>query len=155
MRAVLLVGLPAAGKSTYRERLVSELDNPVVVSTDDLIESYAQSVGKTYNEVFHSYAKTAEKTFFNSFDSAVKEGRDIIVDRTNLSVKSRKRFLDKLREYEVDAFVIQIPNSDEWNRRLNSRPGKNIPQNVIETMMSSFQMPTLEEGFSNVFVIES
>lgn len=153
----ILVGPPGSGKSTWIEK---EFQNGCfVISSDHIIEDIAQGENKTYDEVFH-YAKTAESMMWTDFDNTVKGGCDpIIVDRTNMSVKSRRKFFDRLRnfhknhDYKIHAVVFPKPEDAEHQRRLD-RPGKTIPQTVINNMLASFQMPTLAEGFESVTIIE-
>jgi predicted kinase len=150
--AYILIGLPASGKSTYREECHG---NRMVISTDDIIEDIADRYGFNYNDIFKSAFKFAEQVFWDDFKVAIEDGEDIIIDRTNLSVKSRSKFLSRLIEnnYEVTAVIFPTPELSEWNRRLDSRPGKTIPADVLENMMASFEVPTLEEGFIEVFVM--
>lgn len=155
----ILVGPPAAGKTTWIQK---EFQGEIfTVSSDDIIQEIADEEDSTYDEVFAKYAKVAEKMMWEDFDHLV--GGDytpIIVDRTNMSVKSRRKFFERLRNfhkghgYKLHAVVFPKPEDAEYERRLNSRPGKTIPENVIKSMIQSFQMPTLEEGFTTITVIE-
>jgi predicted kinase len=156
----ILVGPPGAGKSTWVEKEFQGVC--LVVSSDMIIEAVAQDEGKTYDEVFPEFVKVADKMMWEDFDIAVGDNYNpIVVDRTNMSVKSRRRFFERLRNfhkghgYNIHAVVFPKPEDGEYERRLNSRPGKTIPKNVINSMLQSFQMPTDEEGFSTIKVIEA
>ena len=156
----ILVGPPGAGKSTWVEKEFQ--GECLVVSSDMIIEAVAQDEGKTYDEVFPKFVKVADKMMWEDFDIAVRDNYNpIVVDRTNMSVKSRCRFFERLRNfhkghgYNIHAVVFPKPEDGEYERRLNSRPGKTIPKNVINSMLQSFQMPTDEEGFSTIKVVEA
>jgi gluconate kinase len=56
-----------------------------------------------------------------------------------------------LRDYEHIAVVFKTPERDELDARLASRPGKNIPQEVVSSMISTFELPTKEEGYKEVW----
>ena len=43
-----------------------------------------------------------------------------------------------------------VPDAREWHRRLNSRPGKIIPQHVLVNMGQGFTMPSQAEGFDKI-----
>jgi predicted kinase len=83
--------------------------------------------------------------------AAREMGRDIIWDQTSTSVKSRKRKFNMLPDYEHIAVVFKTPEHKELMRRLFSRPGKDIPDHVIASMIASFEMPTEEEGFKEIW----
>ena len=156
-RIIMLVGVPAVGKSTWIEKEFQ--GECTVISTDDIIQCMADIEGKTYDDVFLKYIKPAERTMWDEFDEAIEgEMTPIVIDRTNVSVQSRKKFFDRLNNfhknhgYEIEAVVFQTPEKEEWERRLNSRPGKTIPQNILDNMVQSMVQPTLSEGFSKISI---
>jgi predicted kinase len=150
-----LIGAPGAGKSTWM-RNQEWIDDTYIASTDDIIQNIADEYGLTYNEAFKDVVGFAEKVMWRELEMAAKDGDRIYIDRTNMSVKSRKRFIDFLKPYGYQFNAVVFPNPDpaEWERRLNSRPGKTIPENIIRNMVASFRMPTHEEGFVNIHIEE-
>jgi predicted kinase len=82
---------------------------------------------------------------------AREAGKDIIWDQTSLTEKSRIRKFNMLPDYEHIAVVFKTPEPEELARRLTSRPGKNIPDGVMKSMIRGFQMPTEAEGFTQVW----
>jgi predicted kinase len=78
-------------------------------------------------------------------------GRDIIWDQTSTSVKSRRRKFSMLPDYEHIAVVFKTPEHTELMRRLMNRPGKEIPDHVIASMIASWDEPTEEEGFKEIW----
>lgn len=154
----ILVGAPAAGKSTWTEKEFQ--GECAIISSDAILESIAESEGKTYDEVFAQYMKAAEAMMWREFDRVITEGcYPIVIDRTNMSVKSRGKIFERLRNfhkghgYKIHAVVFPKPEDAEHKRRLNSRPGKTIPPHIITSMIASFQMPTEAEGFESVTII--
>lgn len=145
-----LIGVPGSGKSTWVKNQDWAKDC-VVVSTDEFVEDYAKEVGSTYNEVFEDYMPTAVKLMTEKVERAREAGKDIIWDQTSMSIKSRKRKFQMLRDYEHIAVLFKTPEPFELERRLNSRPGKNIPDHVMKSMIKSFDIPTVEEGFKEVW----
>jgi predicted kinase len=152
-RCYQLIGVPGAGKSTWIENQIWAL-GMFVVSTDNLVEAYAQQQGKTYSEVFDEYMPTAVKLMAKDVADAREAGKDIIWDQTSTTVKSRQRKFNMLPDYEHIAVVFATPEPAELDRRLNSRPGKNIPWNVMQGMIKHFEEPTEEEGFSEIWRIQ-
>jgi predicted kinase len=145
-----LVGVPASGKSTWIKSQDWAVDC-VVVSTDEFVEAHAQEVGKTYSEVFDDYMPTAVKLMADKVVAAREAGKDIIWDQTSTSVKARARKFNMLPDYEHIAVVFKTPEPEELARRLASRPGKNIPDHVMRSMINNFEMPDTEEGFTQVW----
>lgn len=145
-----LVGVPASGKSTWIKNQ-DWTDKCVVVSTDEFVEAHAESVGKTYSEVFDDYMPTAVKLMADKVIEAREAGKDIIWDQTSTTEGARRRKFAMLREYEHIAIVFKTPETVELKRRLESRPGKNIPAHVMVQMIMGFTMPTEDEGFKEIW----
>jgi predicted kinase len=145
-----MVGVPGSGKSTWISN--QEWANDcVIVSTDDFVQAYARSVGKTYSEVFDEFMPEAVNLMAKQVVEAREMGKDIIWDQTSTTIKSRARKFNMLPDYEHVAVVFETPSRIELRRRLNSRPGKEIPDVVVEGMIMSFEMPTEAEGFKEIW----
>lgn len=147
-----LVGVPAAGKSTWI-KLQDWSKDCVVVSTDEFVEDYAKEVGSTYSEVFDDYMPTAVKLMAEKVVRAREQGKDIIWDQTSTTIGSRRKKFNMLPDYDHVAVVFNTPDLVVLKERLASRPGKNIPSHVMVQMIRGFQMPTLDEGFTEIMVV--
>ena len=146
----MLIGVPASGKSTWLKMMKL---NAVIASTDDYIESFAEAEGKTYDEVFASSIKKATAFMYNKVAYAVKDSASIIWDQTNLTRASRVKKLKLIPDsYEKIAIVFPTPEVAEWKRRLESRPNKTIPNHVLQGMMKSIELPSIEEGFDEIII---
>lgn len=147
---VFLVGLPGTGKSTFTKKFLA--DNPekdyVVLSTDDLIEVWAEEEGLTYAEAWAQYAKRADKQFKINFRQTKNLNQNMIIDRTNLTMKGRNRLLCQLpKEYYKIAITFNVGET-ELKQRLDRREietGKHIPDHVVQNMRNSFQEPHCSE----------
>jgi predicted kinase len=148
----VLVGVPAAGKSTWVKNQVWAKDCSIV-STDRFVDEYAAKQGKTYSEVFHEYMPIAVKLMANQVVIAQANKKDIIWDQTSTSIASRVRKFNMLPEYYKIAVVFKTPEMEEWKRRLASREGKVIPMDVAEQMAFDLTVepPTIEEGFDEIW----
>ena len=146
----MLIGVPGSGKSTWvaKQQWAS---NCVLLSTDKFIDAYALSIGKTYNDVFTDYIKTATQMLSKLAITTTVAETSAIWDQTNLSIKSRRDKIKLFLGYKRIAVVFPTPNMEELTIRLASRPGKHISNKVITSMINSFQMPTTEEGFDEIW----
>ena len=147
-----LVGVPGSGKSTWIKNQTWMLGMPVV-STDTFVEDYAKKQGKTYSEVFDEYMPIAVKLMANQAKICEANGLDLIWDQTSTTQSSRERKFNTLPRYEHIAVVFTTPEPEELARRLASRPGKEIPDDVMRSMIDGFEMPTEEEGFDEIWFV--
>ena len=148
-RCYQLVGVPGSGKSTWVNNQHWTM-TCAYVSTDKWVEIYAKEVGRTYSEVFKDFMPTAIGLMAEQVVTAREMNRDIVWDQTSTTVKSRARKFRMLPDYEHIAVVFKTPEHKELMRRLMSRPGKVIPEDVVFDMIDNFEMPTKEEGFEEI-----
>ena len=158
----VMVGLPAMGKSTlvtFEELLYEKIDLPLFIySTDNILERIANQLGKTYNDVFEKHIKSATTEADIDLAYAIKERQDIIWDQTNLGVGKRRKIINRMKQagYQVRCMCIVPPEeghiSDlkDWKHRLANRPGKTIPDDIINRMYRDYVQPTIDEGFDMI-----
>lgn len=149
-KVYVLVGVPGAGKSTWIANQPWAKDC-VLVSTDALVEGYAASQGKTYSDVFVDYMPTAVDLMVEQVRKARSERRDIVWDQTSTSIASRRKKFRMLPDYYHIAVVFPTPPKEELNKRLASRPGKNIPWHVVQAMIDRWENPTEREGYKEIW----
>ena len=151
-KAYILVGVPGSGKSTWIQNQDWAL-GLTIVSTDEFVEDYAKEQGKTYSEVFTEYMPTAVDLMAKQVVFAREHGHDIIWDQTSTTLASRARKFNMLPGYEHIAVVFKTPEHKELMRRLESRweSGKIIPKHVIASMIASWEDPTGDEGYSQIW----
>ena len=80
-------------------------------------------------------------------------GKDIIWDQTSTTVLSRKKKFNMLPNYHAIAVVFRTPPESELMKRLANRPGKTIPWSVVSGMINSFEMPSEDEGFKEIWYV--
>lgn len=157
-KCTILVGVPASGKSTWFSK--NKTASMAPISTDNIIEFMGSLFGFTYDQIFKDSINLAEKIMWKRLEWNAERNNDVVIDRTNLTAKSRKKFIDYLKPYgyEFEAVVFPLPGTvefseEEWFRRLDSRQGKTIPNAVLASMVNSAQMPSEEEGFTKITVL--
>lgn len=166
----MLCGVPGSGKSTWTEKFLDQQkelltklrgddfikalnrkNEPLVLSTDDIIEDIAWRHNMTYNEVFGDVTYAFAERMMHKLAAYAFQNRKIIIwDQTNLTVKSRARKLARVpADWQKVAIVFDVPF--DLKARLESRPGKVIPWPVVENMIKNYQKPTFEEGFDVIW----
>lgn len=151
-KAYILIGVPGSGKSTWAFNQPWAKDC-AYISTDKHVEDYARHMGKTYSEVFEEYMPTALEFMLADVVNARDNGKDIIWDQTSTTIASRKRKFNMLPDYYHVAVVFKTPPMTELSKRLNGRPGKEVPMSVVNMMISLFETPTDKEGYKEIWYV--
>jgi len=152
-KAYILVGVPGSGKSTWISKQPFDWNNTVVASTDNYVEREAKRQGKTYSEVFKDIMPNAVDHMAKTVVDAVKNKQDIVWDQTSTTKYTRAKKLRMLPGYDTIAVVFKTPNDVELAKRLASREGKTIPDNVMKSMIVGWEEPTEAEGFDKIIYV--
>lgn len=144
---LILIGVPGSGKSTWVES--SELDY-WIASTDNTISYIADEFQMTYDEAFKDLYPFAENIFWRDITNCLSTSSyPFIVDRTNLSKKSRCRLIQMAKRagWKVGFVFFQTPEPEIWKERLDGRKDKTIPHDVLKSMAENLKYPEADEGF--------
>ena len=150
----ILVGLPLSGKSTWIRR---NYPDAKVISRDDLVlEVYGSD---NYSEAFKNVdQKEVDRTLDLRLKDSNLNKENVIVDMTNLTTKRRKQTLRYFSDdYYKEVVVFPILDKDEYsyrNKERNERENKWIPPFVITSMLESYIVPTLDEGFDKITILD-
>ena len=149
---ILMVGVSGSGKSTFASYLKNLMDSvgqsTMIISSDEIRESVFGDVSdQTHNEeVF----KEVRRRINNCIDKM-----NIIVDATNINIKSRKSLLDLVRNKKnVAKFAYVIATPIHVCKRQNNVRTRKVPEEVIDKQVRKFEIPFCEEGFDEVKIVE-
>ncbi len=152
----ILIAPPCSGKSTWTRENIASMNNPYTASSDDIITAMYPEL--SYNEAFQkANFKVVKKIMRQELADAIVACRDIIIDRTNMTVKTRKEFLNAVNDtYEKIALVFPWDAKTflERNEKRNLNEGKFISLKLWEDFCSNYQKPTLEEGFDKIIFLK-
>jgi len=147
-RFYMTIGVPGAGKSTWIQQ---HQHGALVVSSDAHIEQQAAEKGTSYNSEFSGMIKIATALVKQEMQTAFEAGQDVILDQTNITKKSRAGKLQMVpKDYEKIAVFFPTPHPDVHDKRLASRPGKSIPNHILQGMIDMLEPPSKSEGFDQI-----
>jgi predicted kinase len=152
---VLLAGLPGSGKTTFRKQLVALLDNdPIIVSTDDILLDVASLKGITYQQAFEEmYGFDLGREAYAQAVFAREHGRPLIIDQVNPTVKSRRKKLRWLPFSYYRVGVFCAVDRDTAAERIAKRGVLGASLKVHDNMREVFVEPTADE-FDEFYTIE-
>jgi len=151
-KVILLVGPPLSGKDTYLK--TQDNFDYDIISRDDILMSLhdTDDYSSAYNSVNQ---KEVDKILIQKIQDSISEKRNVIINMTNLSRKSRNRHLCKFPNSDYDKIAIVFPKlniCDYINRNDKRKEEENkfIPLNVIQSMIDNWEDVTLDEGFNTI-----
>ena len=153
---IVLCGFPASGKTTWAHGYVREHPQCVRVSSDDLIAMLKGSAP------YDSIAQRAivQPAEVELVQLGLKADYCVIVDRTNLGVTDRLRWIGVARTVaaetgrEVRRTLRWFDCSEKvWVARNAARWEDAVPEEAIARMKRRFDTPDVEEGWDQVLRI--
>ena len=136
MELILLVGLPASGKSTfYRERF----EGPHALVSKDLMTRSADKPRRQRRQI----------------EAAFGEGRSVVLDNTNASRAERAEpiALARTRGVRVVAYWLRETVADCRERNAHREGAARVPPVALYAAAKRFEPPSLEEGFDEIHVV--
>lgn len=153
MKITFVMGIACSGKSTY---ISENFKDRKIIDLYDFQENKF-----TYQEIYNSYIETE-----NALIKAIKNGEDVVLEHTLLKGIRRKMYIDAVREITDEPIEIILINP-EIKTMVNRRAERfglslDIEPNCFEDLelqikeeLSVLEIPTEDEGFSNVTIIYS
>ena len=136
MECVILIGLPASGKSTFfRERFAGTHDHV----SKDLLRNNRRPQRRQEHLIAESLAS----------------GRSVVIDNTNAGVTARAPLIAAARAHgaEVVGYVFRAEAADALRRNRARQGRERVPDVAIFTVRKRFEPPTLTEGFDRLYEV--
>ncbi|CAG0879938.1 unnamed protein product [Cyprideis torosa] len=159
--AIMMCGLPGAGKTTWISQYVPAHPEKRynVLGTNALLDKM-KVMGLPRKKNYHGrWDLLIQKTtvcFNVILQRAYVRRRNYIIDQTNVYPSARRRKMDKFLGMKRRAVVI-VCNEEEQKRREGKRKeaeGDDIPQSATLDMKANFKLPSTEEVFDEVDFVE-
>lgn len=145
--AIMLIGHQYTGKSTFLSRMSDVSHSDKYFNLDAYLHEEARNRGISYQEAFNKYVKEADAKLQSDYRRWIDEKQNIVIDRTNTTVKSRMRVARPLLKagYEIWAFIFPNLSDDEIKRRIAMRPDQPIPFDVVASFRDKMEPLSEEE----------
>ena len=139
----MMIGVSGSGKSTVAAEIAKETGAEVVSSDAIRGEIYGdENCQANPARVFEIVHQRVQR--------ALREGRDVIMDATNLSCKRRMAFLKTLKGIPCKkTCVVVIATPEDIEERMKHRERK-VPMEVVHKQMCQFQCPNYYEGWREI-----
>lgn len=147
-RFIIMIGLPASGKSYHAERL-SKQENAIIMSSDKLREELYgdENTQENNSELFNELHKRIKEN--------LKQGFNVIYDATNISHKRRKTFLNELRKIPCIKECYLVATPYEKCLYQNNIRERKVPEHVIKKMYKNIYIPQYYEGWDKIHIINN
>ncbi|CAA3001604.1 heterogeneous nuclear ribonucleo U 1 [Olea europaea subsp. europaea] len=145
---IMMVGLPASGKTTWAENWKKEHPEKryVLLGTNLALEQMKVPGllrKHNYGERFEHLMDRATGIFNTLLSRASKMPRNFIIDQTNVFKGARKRKLKPFADYRKIAVVV-FPRPEELKLRAAKRfkeMGKEVPAEAVNSMLANYSLP--------------
>lgn len=139
-KLIILIGIPGSGKSSLWDK---------------------EFGGNNYFRVSQDFFQGKRDKMIAHFLQLVKDGVNIVIDRTNISVHQRKDFIKVARENgynHIEAIYLNVdPNvciTRISKRESHETIAPNTPilkiSQIVNKFHKSFETPTFKEGFDAI-----
>lgn len=145
---IMMVGLPASGKSYYAEQFRNEYQAEIF-SSDEIRKEILQDVNNQdkNGEVFNVLHKRLKEHLSN--------GGNAIYDATNISYKRRMAFLNELKKIPCKKVCILIATPYKDCLKQNANRERIVPEEVITKMYKNIYIPQYYEGWDDIQIVKN
>lgn len=145
-KLVILIGPPAAGKSTWLHQFLGE-----VISTDDIRR---EEFGVQFDP---GVEPAVWRLAYRRLEKALAAGKVVCFDATNTTRERRKPLIRLARKYQaiIEGVVFSQEMDVLLKRNAARPPGKRVPEEVIKVQLQEMEMPSFDEGFDRIRVFKN
>ena len=138
MKAIVTIGLPASGKSTFAKTL--EPQGFIVIERDRIRKSLAGESEFSWETWDLQNEKKVTEIEREAIGDAAKQKRSIVVSDTNLNARHREELLIYLKRlgFEIELVLFDAPCSICEERNLRRPKSEQVPFHVIPKLNATF-----------------
>lgn len=142
MAIKIVMGPSCTGKSTF---IKETFPNATVIDLFDFQKDFM-----SVDEVMQSYIDCKD-----ALVNAIKENKDVVLEHTLLKAKRRPMYINAIKEVTdkpINVYVL-IPDKEDYLKFAEKR-NCNMSKEIIDMMFETLEIPTIEEGFNNIYIIK-
>ncbi len=150
LRVIILIGIPASGKSSLTNNLIYSYSTPITVISPDLIR--AQLYGLP--TIQGNWQEVYEQIKFQ-FQQSYQSQESVIYDATNCQAQYRQEIITLVKQIGFNSVTGIWLNVPLWIcLERNERRSNPVPETVILEMYKSLtqRSPSLSEGFDYLMI---
>jgi predicted kinase len=154
-KMILLIGLPASGKTSYAQHLMTQLESNFIRINWDEMRKERGMVGKNFSR---SAEDEMQKASFELAEASVKAGYDLIIDNTNLTESTRNRWKGLAQHLKIEYVETPIKASSyQCISRDAKRTEGQVGRAVIERMAlwaGLIDFSWTDQGRKNLVIVD-
>lgn len=132
-KLIMLIGIPASGKSTFKRKVLNIEKELVAVCPDDIREMLSGDVSN------QDYNKLVFEIVHTSIQNAIIDGKSVLLDATNVRKKYRKQYIEKYKNVAEICGIVFHVSLQEAKARIkrdleNGVNRSNVPDYVVDDM---------------------
>lgn len=149
----IMVGPPGSGKTKIADDMregIDDFDDVKYIETDDIRQVLCGNASEqSRNHHVFIIVEYLLKKYLHC--------KHLILDATSLTKKDRKNHIALAKSFgcQIVAIVPTAVHCKDLCKLRNSNRKRKVPEDVIDRHFEKFEMPTLEEGFDEIRMIEN
>jgi predicted kinase len=151
-RVFVMCGPAGSGKSTW---LIKQMKpkTDVCISRDNIRFGLLKE-----GEDYFAHENDVKEIFYNSIanNTSASYWENIYIDATHLNPRARKDTMWNISKYcSVIAVSFEVPAEVAIERNKKRSGLARVPDNVIWNMKSRYKIPSLDEGFDEIWHVDA
>lgn len=130
MKAIIFIGLQAAGKSTFYQEKFS--DTHIRINLDMLKTRHREQI---------------------LFNACLEAKQPFVIDNTNPTIEDRKRYIPIAKEKEFQIIGYYFQADIEKCKLRNNKRDRFVPVLALLATYKKLQIPTYQEGFDRLYCV--
>lgn len=147
---IMMIGISGSGKSYYINKIIKD-HSYTIVSPDEIRREVLGNISD------QSSGDTIWRIAKERVVSNLKQGKDVILDATNVNTKSRRNFIKDLPDCNLKALILPANvelSKERIKKDLESGKDRSaVPPEVVDRQYKNY-LQTLKDILQESFVVE-